>query len=138
MKADDMKIGELAERTGIPTRMLRYYEQQELISPTRSANGYRAYGDEDVVRASRVRGLIQSGLSTRMAKVVLEIERQCALETPPVCTAPLREELVAELAVLEDRVACLTRSRDAVALFLRRTDPERPSAHANAVTADSR
>jgi DNA-binding transcriptional MerR regulator len=124
MEADDMKIGELAERTGIPTRMLRYYEQQELISPTRAANGYRAYGEDDVVRASRVRGLIQSGLSTRMAKIVLEIERQCALEMPPVCTAQLREELVAELAVLEDRVACLTRSRDAVALFLERTDPE--------------
>jgi DNA-binding transcriptional MerR regulator len=124
MEADDVKIGELAERTGIPTRMLRYYEQQELISPTRAVNGYRAYGEDDVVRASRVRGLIQSGLSTRMAKIVLEIERQCALEMPPVCTAQLREELVAELAVLEDRVACLTRSRDAVALFLERTDPE--------------
>lgn len=115
-----MKIGELSERTGIPTRMLRYYEQQELLAPTRAANGYRAYGEDDVAQATRVRGLIQSGLSTRMAKVVLEIEHQSEQPTPAPCSNELRAALETELKALEDRVACLTRSRDAVALFLSR------------------
>ncbi len=116
-----MRIGELSERTGIPTRMLRYYEQQELLSSHRSANGYRAYDEADVERARRVRGLIQAGLSTRMAKVVLDIERQCELAAPPECSLALAEELASELSALEERLACLTKSRDAVARFLELT-----------------
>ena len=116
-----MKIGELADRTGIPTRMLRYYEQQGLLESERSTNGYRAYTEADVERASRVRGLIQSGLSTRMTRVVLDLERQCALAAPPVCSRALAEELADELEALESRLACLTKSRDAVAEYLHRT-----------------
>ncbi|WP_440590039.1 MerR family DNA-binding transcriptional regulator [Mycolicibacterium hodleri] len=37
-----MKIGELAERTGASRRLLRYYEEQGLITPSRAVNGYRA------------------------------------------------------------------------------------------------
>jgi DNA-binding transcriptional MerR regulator len=116
-----MKIGELSERTGIPTRMLRYYEQQGLIEADRTPNGYRSYDDAEIDRAMRVRGLIQSGLSTRMARVVLDIERQCEIASPPTCTRALAEQLADELVVLEERVACLTKSRDAVARYLELT-----------------
>ncbi len=117
-----MKIGELSERTGIPTRMLRYYEQQGLLSSERSANGYRSYDETDVGHATRVRGLIQSGLSTRLAKLVLEAERQCDLTAPRTCTRSLAEELAEELAAIDERLACLTKSRDAVARYLELTD----------------
>ncbi|WP_458040653.1 MULTISPECIES: MerR family transcriptional regulator [Bacteria] len=116
-----MKIGELSAQTGIPSRMLRYYEQQGLLEAGRSHNGYRAYDDADVQRAIRVRGLVQAGLSTRMARVVLDIERQCELDSPPECSLALAEELAGELEVLEDRLACLTKSRDAVARYLELT-----------------
>ncbi|WP_203581522.1 MerR family transcriptional regulator [Microbacterium hibisci] len=115
-----MKIGELSERTGIPARMLRYYEQQGLLASERSANGYRSYDESDVGRATRARGLVQSGLSTRLAKVVLDVERQCAMAAP-TCSRELAEMLATELAALEDRLACLTKSRDAVAEFLQLT-----------------
>ena len=117
-----MKIGELAERTGIPPRMLRYFEQQGLLESERSANVYRAFGDDEVARAKQVRALIQSGLSTRMAKVVLDLERQCELAAPPSCTRALAEELAEELSALEARLSCLTKSRDALALYLERTE----------------
>lgn len=116
-----MKIGELSERTGIPTRMLRYYEQQGLLESERSTNGYCAYTVADVERAARVRGLIQAGLSTRMTRVVLDLELQCALATPPACSRALAEELADELEALESRLSCLTKSRDAVAEYLQRT-----------------
>ncbi|MDQ7879399.1 MerR family DNA-binding transcriptional regulator [Microbacterium sp. QXD-8] len=115
-----MKIGELSERTGIPTRMLRYYEEQGLLSSERSANGYRAYDESDVDRATRARGLVQAGLTTRLAKVVLDVEQQRAI-AQPTCSRELAEMLATELAALEDRLACLTKSRDAVAEFLERT-----------------
>jgi len=118
-----MKIGELSARTGIPTRMLRYYEQQGLIDAPRAGNGYRDYTDAAVDRAERVRGLVQAGLSTRMTKIVLDIEQQCADGLPPECSRELAAELAAELSALEDRLACLTKSRDAVAEYLRRSAP---------------
>lgn len=38
-----MRIGELARRTGVSVRALRYYEEQGLLVPARAANGYREY-----------------------------------------------------------------------------------------------
>jgi DNA-binding transcriptional MerR regulator len=119
-----MKIGQLAELTGIPTRMLRYYEQQGLLASERTLNGYRSYTESDVDKATRVRALIQSGLSTRMAKIVLDLEDQNSRALPVECSAPLAEELAAELAALDSRLSCLTRSRDALARYLRNTSPE--------------
>ena len=116
-----MRIGEVTARTGIPQRMLRYYEEQGLLASERADNGYREYDDNAVERAQRVRGLIQAGLSTRMVKVVLDLEADCRATQPPSCTRALAEELAAELQALDDRLACLTKSRDAVALYLGRS-----------------
>lgn len=123
-----VRIGDVTARTGIPQRMLRYYEEQGLVASRRAANGYREYDEDAVERAQRVRGLIQAGLSTRMVKVVLDLEADCRATQPPSCTRALAEELATELHALEDRLACLTKSRDAVALYLRR------SAHADLLT----
>ena len=38
-----MRIGELSRRTGVPARLLRYYEEQDLMHPERDSNGYRSY-----------------------------------------------------------------------------------------------
>ena len=45
-----MKIGELSERTNVPTRMLRYYEEQGLLSSERRSNGYRDYPETAATR----------------------------------------------------------------------------------------
>ena len=36
-----MRIRELSERTGVSARLLRYCEEQGLLSPRRQENGYR-------------------------------------------------------------------------------------------------
>ena len=44
-----MKIGELAERTGVPAKTIRYYEEIGLVTaPARTEGGYRDYSDDDV------------------------------------------------------------------------------------------
>lgn len=44
-----MNIGEVASRSGVPAKTIRYYEEIELIrSAHRAANGYRSYTDDDV------------------------------------------------------------------------------------------
>jgi MerR family transcriptional regulator, redox-sensitive transcriptional activator SoxR len=41
---DTLTVGELAERSGVATSALRYYEERGLIAPTRTAAGHRRYG----------------------------------------------------------------------------------------------
>ena len=113
-----MKIGELADRAGVPQRMLRYYEQQGLLSPERGDNGYRSYREEDVDRVHRVRSLIRSGMPTRLARVVLEMEDDTWTAK---CTRDFAETLADELRAIEDKIACLTLSRDTVRDYLQRT-----------------
>ena len=46
-----LKIGEVAERSGMPPKTIRYYEDIGLIGPAeRLDNSYRAYGETDVQR----------------------------------------------------------------------------------------
>lgn len=51
-----MKINELAKRSGIASKTIRYYEEVGLLpEPVRTANGYRDYGDADVERLTFIR-----------------------------------------------------------------------------------
>lgn len=42
-----MNIGVISERTGLPTKTIRYYEDIGLIRPKRGANGYRSFCESD-------------------------------------------------------------------------------------------
>jgi Cu(I)-responsive transcriptional regulator len=55
-----MNVGEAAERSGLPAKTIRYYEDIGLIRPARAANGYRDYSAADIHRLAflrRARGL---------------------------------------------------------------------------------
>ena len=51
------RIGELARLYGVSPDLLRYYEEQDLLRPQRTENGYRAYSIEDVWRLNVIRDL---------------------------------------------------------------------------------
>jgi DNA-binding transcriptional MerR regulator len=59
-----VRIGELAGRTGVDPRLLRYYERQGLLHPAREANGYRDFDEADVAAVFWIRRLLGAGLST--------------------------------------------------------------------------
>ena len=116
-----MKISEAAQKVGAPARMLRYYEQQGLIESSRSTNGYRDYSEDQVEHARHVRALVEAGLSTRMIKIVLGIEAPSNQDAAGACAQTLAGDLAHELRVVENRIVCLEKSRDAVIDYLRRT-----------------
>lgn len=126
-----MKVGELARRTSISPRMLRYYEEQGLLAPSRGANGYRDYAEDDVAKAELVSSLIASGLPTRLINAILGT---AASHAPGICTSELKALLQAELERLNARIACMALSRDAVTSHLTQLsttdqDPSRWTPH---------
>ena len=70
------EIGEVAERTGVTQRTLRFYEEKGLLKPpSRLDGGFRLYSEEDVERVERIKDL-QSllGLSLADIKEMVEAE----------------------------------------------------------------
>jgi DNA-binding transcriptional MerR regulator len=62
--SEGLKVGELAERTGVSVRTLHYYEEVGLVAPReRTGAGHRLYGREEVLRLQQVRSLVQLGFS---------------------------------------------------------------------------
>jgi DNA-binding transcriptional MerR regulator/uncharacterized glyoxalase superfamily protein PhnB len=58
------KVGELARRSGLSIRTLRYYDQIGLLRPSgRSGGGHRLYADGDVHRLYRICLLRRAGLA---------------------------------------------------------------------------
>ncbi|MEU3051865.1 MerR family transcriptional regulator [Streptomyces griseus] len=66
-----MRIGELAAATGVSVRSLRYYEEQRLLTSTRSPSGQRHYTDAEVDRVHFIQRLYAAGLSSRTVKELL-------------------------------------------------------------------
>ena len=113
-----MRIGELAERTGVSRRLLRYYEQQRLITPSRAPNGYREYGEPHVDIVLQITGLLDAGLPTRIIEQLLPcLDRPQTIYVPNV-TPEMIATLQREQARLSERIEFLTRNRNAIADYL--------------------
>jgi DNA-binding transcriptional MerR regulator len=113
-----MQIGELVQRTGTPARRLRYYEEQGLLSSSRSANGYRDYDPQAIQRVIQIRGLIEAGIPTAIIKDILPL-----LDNPRTIHLTSRAiELIDALEhhrdQLDARIQCITRNRDAITRYL--------------------
>lgn len=103
-----MRIGELASRAGVSIRSVRYYEEQGLLSSTRSASGQRHYTDDGVERVEFLQRLYAAGLSSRTIAELL-----------PCVDAPSRENADSALERMEQErerlsahIAELVRTRD--------------------------
>ncbi|UGT62692.1 MerR family transcriptional regulator [Nocardia asteroides] len=117
-----MRIGELAKRTGVPPRMLRYYEEQGLIAPRRLGNGYREYDEYLVDRVMKVRGLLDSGIPTRIIGDLLPClgrPKDIVVSDPD---PELRETLVRECERMTERIAFLEHNRDALERYIEAMD----------------
>jgi DNA-binding transcriptional MerR regulator len=113
-----MRIGELAERTGVSRRLLRYYEEQGLLTPSRSQNGYREYGEPHVHVVQQITGLLDAGLPTRIIAQLLPcLDKSESVYVPDV-TPEMIVTLRREHTRLSERIECLTRNRDAIADYV--------------------
>ena len=101
-----MRIGDLATRTRVSVRALRYYEEQGLLASTRSQSGQRRYGDAAVNRVRLIQQLYGAGLSSKTIAELLP----CV--DAGVSTPESRERLVAERDRINTQIAELITTRD--------------------------
>ncbi|MEV5573675.1 MerR family transcriptional regulator [Spirillospora sp. NPDC052269] len=87
-----MRIGELSRHTEVSERLLRYYEEQGLLTPERLPSGYREYAAQDVETVRRIRSLLAAGLNTATIATVLP-----CLEGDPHHLTPTCPNLLADL-----------------------------------------
>ncbi len=60
-----LRIGELSERTGVSSELLRAWEARYgLLQPSRSPGGFRLYSERDLARVLRMKELLAQGIST--------------------------------------------------------------------------
>ncbi|BBC29563.1 hypothetical protein SGFS_008570 [Streptomyces graminofaciens] len=120
-----MKIGELSDRTGVPTRMLRYYEEQGLLAPDRAANGYRSYPESVVQDVQQIRGLLDSGLTTEMIRGILPfLNGPDEIHVHPDCLTPeMSALLTGTIDRIQARIDCLGRNRDRLKAYLAAVRP---------------
>jgi DNA-binding transcriptional MerR regulator len=113
-----LRIGRLAERTGVSTRLLRYYEDQGLLTPERTANGYRDYTERLADRVVQIRGLLDAGLTTRIIRQILPcLDDPCTIHVTDA-TPELIEALERQREQMDSRIRCLARNRDAISAYL--------------------
>ena len=71
-----LQIGEVAERTGVTQRTLRFYEEKGLLKPpSRMDGGFRLYSEDDVQRVEYIRQL-QSLLGLSLAEIKDMVEAE--------------------------------------------------------------
>lgn len=69
-----MKIGQLAERTGVSTKAIRYYEDIGVLpEPERAPNGYRDYTADAANRIAFIQDAQSAGLSLIEIQAILEL-----------------------------------------------------------------
>ncbi len=102
-----MRIGELAARTGVATKTIRYYEDIGVMpTPMRNPSGYRDYADDATIRLGFVRAAQSAGLTLGEIREVLAFRDRG--ETPCSHVTQLIEE---HAAVLGERIAGLEAMR---------------------------
>ena len=123
-----MRVAEIAELTGTTVRTVRYYHSLGLLPVPGERGGWRDYDLGHVARLSRIRWLVQAGVSLETiarvldepeTTVVEQVKDAPAAESPSVA-GNVVEDLAEALTAVEDHLAEVTRQRDMLAGLLER------------------
>ena len=102
-----LQIGEVAERTEVTQRTLRFYEERGLLKPpTRMEGGFRLYSESDIQRVERIRRL-QKLLGFALAEIkemvdAEEVKMQLKAEyRPEAALSQKRDQVLRAIEVTE-------------------------------------
>jgi DNA-binding transcriptional MerR regulator len=98
-----MKIGEVAQRSGLTVKTIRFYCDEGLIHPiSRSEGGYRLFGDEVFAELALIRTLKAMDIPLQDVRQILESRRS------GVCTCTtLQDTIRTKAGEIEQKIAAL-------------------------------
>ncbi|WP_145477623.1 MerR family transcriptional regulator [Stenotrophomonas rhizophila] len=112
---DLMKIGELAEASGVSVRSIRHYDQHGMLASSRSGNGYRAFQPVSVNQVKQIQRLIAAGFSLEEVRSFPE----CMLLIEGALACPETSETQRKrLAILDKQIEMLNKQRSRLRAML--------------------
>ncbi len=111
-----LQIGEVAERTCVTQRTLRFYEEKGLMKPpTRMEGGFRLYSEEDIHRVEQIRQL-QKLLGFTLAEIkemveAEEVKMQLRAEYRPEAALSQKKDQVLRAIEVTERQHELVRQK---------------------------
>jgi MerR family transcriptional regulator, copper efflux regulator len=98
-----LKIGEVARRSGLPIKTIRFYSEEGLIHPVgRTEGGYRLFSEEVFAELTLIRTLKAMEIPLQDVRQILESRRS------GLCTcASLRQTLHGKAGEIEQKIASL-------------------------------
>lgn len=101
-----MQIGEVAERTGLSLRTIRYYGEVGLVTPSgRTSGGFRLYSEADIERLDLVKRMKSLDFSLEEMRTLLDLleHQQKTGSTPPGSNAYVVDQLEMYREMVEAR-----------------------------------
>ncbi|MFD7663907.1 MerR family transcriptional regulator [Streptomyces sp. NPDC059788] len=105
-----MRMGEFSRRTGVSQRLLRYYEEQGLLKPSRRPSGYREFTEADMATVRGIRMLLGAGLGTATIAELMPCMADDGQTLAPACSGML-PDLNRERERIDEAVAGLLAAR---------------------------
>jgi MerR family copper efflux transcriptional regulator len=102
-----MNIGTAAEKSGLPAKTIRYYEEVGLVKAARGENGYREYGQNEVHKLRFLKRARNLGFSVEECRQLLSLYEDQSRES-----AEVKAIAQAKLGELELRLRELTELRN--------------------------
>ncbi len=119
----EVLVSELARRTGVKVETVRYYERRGLLSPaSRSASGYRRYGDEELQRLRFILRAKTLGFTLKEIKELLELKN-----TPEATCHDIRQRAEVKVQDIESRIHALRAMHRALLALIDQCDNGRDS-----------
>lgn len=102
-----MNIGDVATRTGLPAKTIRYYEDIGLIKPLRDDNGYRRFRDQDLHKLNFVGRARALGFTIEDCRTLMAL-----YEDETRASADVKKVARAHMGQIEAKIADLNAMRD--------------------------
>ncbi|SNS24163.1 Cu(I)-responsive transcriptional regulator [Antarctobacter heliothermus] len=108
-----MNIGEVATRSGLPAKTIRYYEEIGLVTPPRDTNGYRAFREADLHKLAFLARARALGFSIEECRLLLGL-----YEDESRASADVKQLALEHLASIDDKIAQLQGMRATLATLV--------------------
>lgn len=79
-----MNIGDASDKTGLPAKTIRYYEDIGLVRPRRGENGYRTFTEKDVHKLAFLGRARALGFSIEDCRTLLALYEDASRESAEV------------------------------------------------------